>query len=46
MINEVNNEIRSITEWATNAALNAKINEVRNKSPNITNLATTADLTT
>ena len=44
-INEVENQIPSITNLATTAALNAKINEVKNKIPNITNLATSTSLT-
>ena len=36
----------SITNLATNAAVNAKINEVKDKIYNITNLATTTDYTT
>ena len=35
----------SITNLATNSALNAKINEIKNELPSITNLATTAALT-
>ena len=44
-INEVNGEIPSITNLATNASLNAKTNEVINKMPNVTNVATTTALT-
>ena len=44
-INEVKNEIPSITNLATTAALNAKINEVKNEIPKITNLASTTALT-
>ena len=32
----------SMSNVATNAALNAKINKIKNEIPNITNLATTA----
>ena len=39
--NEVENEIPSISNVATTAALDAKINEVKNKLYNIANLATT-----
>ena len=35
----------SITNLATNSALNAKLNEVKDKRPNITNLATTTAFT-
>ena len=38
-------EVPSITNLATNTALNAKMNEVKNKIPNITNLTTTTALT-
>ena len=41
-MDEVKNEIPSITNLATTTALNGKINEVKNKVPGITNLATTA----
>ena len=44
-VNEVKNEILSITNVATNASVNAKINEVKNKIPNITNLATNTAFT-
>ena len=44
-INEVKNEIPSITNLATTVALNAKINEAKNKMPNLTNLATNTALT-
>ena len=45
-INQVKNEIPSITNLATTAALNAKISEAKNITPNIGNLATTTtDLT-
>ena len=43
-INEVKNEISSITNLAT-TALNGKINQVKNKTPNIINLAPTAAFT-
>ena len=36
----------SIINLTTNSALNAKINEVKDEIPRITNLATTAALTT
>ena len=38
-------EISNITNFATNASLNAEINEVKGKIPNITNLAATRSLT-
>ena len=41
-MNEAKKEITRIT---TSTAPNAKINEVKNKVTNITNLATTTDLT-
>ena len=44
-LNEVKNEIPSITNVVTTASLNAKINEVNKKIPDITNLATTTALT-
>ena len=44
-INEVKNEISSVTDLVTNASLNAKVNEVKNKIPNINNLAATTALT-
>ena len=44
-MNEVKNEIPSITNLATNACLNAEINDVKNEIPSITNLATTTSLT-
>ena len=43
-INEVKNEIPSITNLSSNTALNAKINDVKNKLPNITNLANITNL--
>ena len=45
-INEIKNEIPSITNLATIDALIAKISEVKMKLPNITNLATPAVVTT
>ena len=42
-INEVKNEIPSITNLSSNTALNAKINDVKNKVPNITNLTKTTN---
>ena len=42
-INEVKNEIPSITNLSSNTALNAKINDVKNKVPNITKLAKTTN---
>ena len=45
LINEVKEEIPSITNLATTAALNAEINEVKGKIPNITDLASTTALT-
>ena len=45
-INEVKNEVSSITNLPTTTALNAKIIDVQNEIPNITNLATTTALTT
>ena len=44
-INEVKDEIPSVTNLATTAALNAKINEVKCEIPNITSLATNTALT-
>ena len=44
-INEVKNEIPSITNLVTNTSVNAKMNEVKNRKPSITNLATTTVLT-
>ena len=44
-MNEVKNEIPSITSLATTAALNAEISEVKYKISKITNLAATATLT-
>ena len=44
-INEIKNEIPSITNLATTASFNAKISEFKNKIPNITYLATTTALT-
>ena len=44
-MNQLKNDIPSITNLATTAALNTKINEIKNKIPNITNLATTTALT-
>ena len=41
-VNEVKNEVPSITNLATKASLNAKTNEVKGEIPGITNLATTA----
>ena len=38
---KVKNEIPSVTNLATTAAINAKINEVKNKIAGITNLAAT-----
>ena len=43
---DIEDNIPSITNLATNTVLNAKINEVKGKNPNITNLATTAARTT
>ena len=43
-VNEVKNEIPSITDLVTHASLNAQINEVKNKIRNITNLATVTAL--
>ena len=45
-IKDIEDKIPSITNLATNAALNAKTSEVKGKILNITNLVTTADLTT
>ena len=45
-INEVKNEVPSITNLATNASLNAKTNEVKGEIPGITSLVTTAALNT
>ena len=45
-IKSIEDKISSITNLATNAALDAKINEVKGEIPNITNLTTTATLTT
>ena len=44
-MNQVKNEIPSITNLATTDALNAKIKKVKNEIPNTTNLATTTVLT-
>ena len=44
-VNEVKNEIPSITNLATTAALNAKINEVKIKIPNITKVINNTALT-
>ena len=44
-MNEVKEEIPSITNLATTAALMAKINGVKSKIPNITNLAANIALT-
>ena len=41
-VNEVKNEVHSITNLATKASVNAKTNEVKGEIPCITNLATTA----
>ena len=38
-------EISRITNWATNASLNAKISEVKGEITSITNLVTTIALT-
>ena len=43
-INQVKNEIPSIANLATTAALNPKISEAKNIIPNISNLATTRDV--
>ena len=45
-INEVKDEIPSITNLATTASLNPKINEVKGEISSITNLATIAALST
>ena len=44
-MNQLKNDIPSITNLVTTAALYTKINEIKNKIPNITNLATTTALT-
>ena len=44
-IKNIENEIPSITNWATTTTLNDKINKVKSKTCNITNLATTTTLT-
>ena len=41
-VNEVKNEVPSITNFATKSSLNAKTNGVKGEIPCITNLATTA----
>ena len=44
-INEVRNEISSVTILALTITLNANIKEIKNKEPNITNLVNTTALT-